>query len=191
MTKTYVKIDWWYFHSWNKSLVGVFVVNFEIINGNIGRVRCHWIVLLKRNNFYWKHFFLAFIVYSLKIKKMGILVVYHTVVYGTVLESHSSSTVFCLVIATVKFVKWSFLHVVFGIWHSTCKWYLENFIGIANKQHFFMNRDIHPIIRTMFSSVVKLVRLIKICLSETYSRVRVGRFLSDAFPIHCGLKQGD
>ena len=29
------------------------------------------------------------------------------------------------------------------------------------------------------------------CLSETYSRVRVGRFLSDAFPIHCGLEQGD
>ena len=29
------------------------------------------------------------------------------------------------------------------------------------------------------------------CLSETYSRVRVCRFLSDAFPIHCGLKQGD
>ena len=29
------------------------------------------------------------------------------------------------------------------------------------------------------------------CISETYSRVRVGRFLSDDFPIHCGLKQGD
>ena len=28
-------------------------------------------------------------------------------------------------------------------------------------------------------------------LSETYSRVREGRFLSDTFPIHCGLKQGD
>ena len=28
-------------------------------------------------------------------------------------------------------------------------------------------------------------------LSETYSRVRVCWFLSDAFPIHCGLKQGD
>ena len=28
-------------------------------------------------------------------------------------------------------------------------------------------------------------------LIETYSRVRVGRFLSDAFPIHCELKQGD
>ncbi|KAJ4426775.1 hypothetical protein ANN_26574 [Periplaneta americana] len=32
----------------------------------------------------------------------------------------------------------------------------------------------------------KLVRLIKMCL-----RVRIGQFLSDAFPIHCGLKQGD
>ena len=29
------------------------------------------------------------------------------------------------------------------------------------------------------------------CLSETYSRVRVGRFLSEAFPIHRGLKQRD
>ncbi|KAJ4439571.1 hypothetical protein ANN_07698 [Periplaneta americana] len=26
---------------------------------------------------------------------------------------------------------------------------------------------------------------------ETYSRVRIGQFLSDPFPIHCGLKQGD
>ncbi|KAJ4439352.1 hypothetical protein ANN_07474 [Periplaneta americana] len=26
---------------------------------------------------------------------------------------------------------------------------------------------------------------------ETYSRVRIGQFLSDAFPIHCGLKQED
>ncbi|KAJ4436993.1 hypothetical protein ANN_17125 [Periplaneta americana] len=26
---------------------------------------------------------------------------------------------------------------------------------------------------------------------ETYSRVRIGQFLSDAFPVHCGLKQGD
>ncbi|KAJ4434218.1 hypothetical protein ANN_22766 [Periplaneta americana] len=29
------------------------------------------------------------------------------------------------------------------------------------------------------------------CLSENYNRVRIGQFLSDAFPIHCGLKQGD
>ncbi|KAJ4425576.1 hypothetical protein ANN_27771 [Periplaneta americana] len=43
----------------------------------------------------------------------------------------------------------------------------------------------------MKSEAEKLVRLIKMCLSETYSRVRIDQFLSDAFPIHCGLKQGD
>jgi len=37
----------------------------------------------------------------------------------------------------------------------------------------------------------KLVRLVKMCLSETYSRVRVGMNLCDRFPIRNGLKQGD
>ena len=37
----------------------------------------------------------------------------------------------------------------------------------------------------------KLVRLIKMCLTETYSRVWVGKNLSDRFPIRNGLKQGD
>jgi len=38
---------------------------------------------------------------------------------------------------------------------------------------------------------MKLVRLIKLCLTETYSRVQVGKNLSDMFPITNGLKQGD
>jgi len=38
---------------------------------------------------------------------------------------------------------------------------------------------------------MKLVRLIKMCLTEMYSRVRVGKNLSDMFPIRIGLKQGD
>jgi hypothetical protein len=38
---------------------------------------------------------------------------------------------------------------------------------------------------------MKLVRLIKMYLNETYSRVRVGKHLSDMFPIKNGLKQGD
>jgi hypothetical protein len=38
---------------------------------------------------------------------------------------------------------------------------------------------------------LKLVRLIKICLNETYSKVRIGKYLSDAFPVQNGLKQGD
>jgi hypothetical protein len=37
----------------------------------------------------------------------------------------------------------------------------------------------------------KLVRLIKMCLPETYTRVRVGKNLSEIFPIRNGLKQGD
>jgi hypothetical protein len=38
---------------------------------------------------------------------------------------------------------------------------------------------------------IKLIRLIKVCLSETYSKVRIGNYLSDTFPIQNGLKQGD
>jgi len=37
----------------------------------------------------------------------------------------------------------------------------------------------------------KLVRLIKMSLTETYSTVRVGKNVSDKFPIRNGLKQGD
>jgi len=38
---------------------------------------------------------------------------------------------------------------------------------------------------------VKLVRLIKMCLNETCSRVWLGKNLSDMLPIRNGLKQGD
>jgi hypothetical protein len=38
---------------------------------------------------------------------------------------------------------------------------------------------------------MKLVRLVKMCLSETYSKVRIGKHLSDSFPIQNSLKQED
>jgi len=38
---------------------------------------------------------------------------------------------------------------------------------------------------------MKLIKLIKMCINETYSRVWVGKHLSDMFPIRDGLKQGD
>jgi hypothetical protein len=38
---------------------------------------------------------------------------------------------------------------------------------------------------------MKLVRLIKMCLNNTYNKVRIGKHLSDSFPIQNGLKQGD
>jgi len=42
-----------------------------------------------------------------------------------------------------------------------------------------------------FGILRKLVRLIKMSLTETYSRVWVGKNVSDRFPIRNGLKQGD
>jgi hypothetical protein len=42
-----------------------------------------------------------------------------------------------------------------------------------------------------FGVPTKLVRLIKICLNETYSNVHIGKHLPDMFPIQTGLKQGD
>ena len=42
-----------------------------------------------------------------------------------------------------------------------------------------------------FGIHMKLVRLIKMCLNETYSGVLVSKNLSDTFPIRYGLKQGD
>jgi len=38
---------------------------------------------------------------------------------------------------------------------------------------------------------MKLIKLIKMCLSETYSKVCIGKNLLDAFPVQNGLKQGD
>jgi len=38
---------------------------------------------------------------------------------------------------------------------------------------------------------MKLIRLINMCLTETYSRVWVDKHLSDILPIKNGLKHGD
>jgi hypothetical protein len=42
-----------------------------------------------------------------------------------------------------------------------------------------------------FGIPMKLVQLIKMCLNESYSRVQVGKHLSDVFPIKNGLKRQD
>jgi hypothetical protein len=42
-----------------------------------------------------------------------------------------------------------------------------------------------------FGVPMELVRWIKICLNETYSKVLIGKHLSDNFPIQNGLKRGD
>jgi hypothetical protein len=42
-----------------------------------------------------------------------------------------------------------------------------------------------------FEVAMKLVRLIKMRLNETHSKVGIGKHLSDSFPIQNGLKQRD
>jgi hypothetical protein len=38
---------------------------------------------------------------------------------------------------------------------------------------------------------MKLIRLIKMCLNDMYSKVHIAKHLSDSFPNQNGLKQGD
>jgi hypothetical protein len=42
-----------------------------------------------------------------------------------------------------------------------------------------------------FGVHIKLVRLIKMCLNDTYSKTHGGKHLSDSFPIQNGIKQGN
>jgi len=46
-------------------------------------------------------------------------------------------------------------------------------------------------ILTEFGITMKLVRLMKMCLNETYSTVQLGKNFSDMFPIRKGMKEGD
>jgi hypothetical protein len=59
------------------------------------------------------------------------------------------------------------------------------------KAYDSVKRDVLFNILLEFGIPQKLVRLIKMCLSETYSKIRVGKLLSDKFPIQNGLEQGD
>ena len=64
------------------------------------------------------------------------------------------------------------------------------FIGFK-KTYVSVRREVLYNILIEFDIPVNLVRLIKMCLIKTYSRVRVGKNISDKFPIRNGLKEGD
>jgi len=64
------------------------------------------------------------------------------------------------------------------------------FIDFKKAYDLVRREDLYNIL-IEFGIPMKLVRLKKMCLTETYSRVWVGRNLSDVFPIRNGLKQGD
>jgi hypothetical protein len=59
------------------------------------------------------------------------------------------------------------------------------------KAYDCVRREVLYNILIEFGIPMKLVRLIKMWLSETYSRVWVGKRLSQMFPIKNALKQGD
>ena len=73
-----------------------------------------------------------------------------------------------------------------GIW-----WHKHQLFIDFKKEYDSVKREVLYNILTEFGIPMKLVRLIKMCLSKIYSRVRAGWCLSDAFPIHSGLKQWD
>jgi hypothetical protein len=59
-----------------------------------------------------------------------------------------------------------------------------------NKAYDLVTRGIYNIV-IEFGIPMKVVTVIKMCLNEIYSKVWIGKYLSDAFLIHNGLKQGD
>ena len=60
---------------------------------------------------------------------------------------------------------------------------------ISKRAYDSIRREVLYSTLTEFGIPMKLVRLIKLCLTETYSRVRVGKNLSDMFSMRNGLKQ--
>jgi hypothetical protein len=59
------------------------------------------------------------------------------------------------------------------------------------KAYDLIKREVLYYILVEFDIPKKLVRLIKMCLIETNSKIRIGKLLSDKFPIQNVLKQGD
>jgi hypothetical protein len=65
----------------------------------------------------------------------------------------------------------------------------QSFTGFE-KAYDSVKREVLHNILIEFRLPIKLVSLIKACLNESYSKVRIDKNLPDAFPIQSGLKKG-
>jgi len=72
-----------------------------------------------------------------------------------------------------------------------CKEAVHQLFIDFKKAYDSVRREVLYNILIEFGIPMKLVRLIKMSLTETYRRVRVDKNLFDVFPIKNGLKQGD
>jgi hypothetical protein len=61
----------------------------------------------------------------------------------------------------------------------------------VKKTYDSVRREVLYNILIEFGLPMRLIRLIKMCSNETYSKVRIGKHLSDSFSIQNGPKQGD
>ena len=59
------------------------------------------------------------------------------------------------------------------------------------KAYYSVRKEVLCIILVEFVIPMNLVTLTKMCLNEMNIRARVGKYLSDIFPIWSGLKRGD
>ena len=71
-----------------------------------------------------------------------------------------------------------------------CETWYQLFVDFK-KAYDSVRKEVLYNILIEFGFPLKSVRLIKMCLNETYSKVQVGKHLSDRFYIKNGLKQGD
>jgi len=70
-------------------------------------------------------------------------------------------------------------------------WYSKQLFKDFEKAYIRIRREVLYKIFIEFGTPMKVVKLIKIFLKESCSKVRIGKNLSDAFPIQKSLKQGD
>ena len=68
---------------------------------------------------------------------------------------------------------------------------MRHLLIVFKKAYDSVRREVLYNILNKFGIPMQLVGLIRMCLNETYSRVHIGKQLSDMFPIRNGLKQRD